>query len=130
MTEHFERVIKGSVNFDLWLAISEFQIADALAILSPALPSKSQPWWKIWASPTEPVYLDPVRKTALALLTNTADAAWLTPEMTLKTADTVLPEWMRFCCSVHYSGHFSEQLEILLKETAGKLGHLAEEVHA
>jgi hypothetical protein len=73
--------------------------------------------------------LDPVREVAFTFLANPPDTTSLIPEMTLKTADKVFPEWMRFCCSVHYSGHFSEQLEILLKQTLLKLEELAEEVH-
>jgi len=118
----------GSTNFDLWLAVSEYRIADALSILSPETSIVNRPWWKIWAKPAAPANLDPVREVAFTLLSNPTDTTLLIPEMPLKAADKIFPEWIRFCCSVHYSRHFPEQLEFLLKQTVRKLEELAEEV--
>src|SRR5262249_49827126 len=128
MNEHLERVLKGSPDFELWLAISEYRIADALAILSSKTSTVNRAWWKFWAKPIPSANLEPTQTVVLALLSNQPNTTLRIPKMPLSTADKLFPEWMRFCCSIHYCGHFSEQLDILLKQTVEKLEELAEEV--
>ena len=127
MNEHLERLLKHSPNPDLWLAVSEYRVADALTLLPSPLPA-NRPWWKLWNSSTPSVSSDPVQQVAFAMLSNAPGTSLLIPEMSLSTADKLFPEWMCFCCSVYYSGHFSEQLQILLRQTIRKLEDLADEV--
>jgi hypothetical protein len=46
---------------------------------------------------TKLTIIDPIRKLVFAPLSNPLDLTLSIPEMPLKTADKVIPEWVRFC---------------------------------
>lgn len=130
MNEHLERVLKNSANFDLWLAISEYRVDDALAILSAGsfIEKARRSWWKFWEGSIPHANFNPIEKVAFDLLSNAPDTDLVVPEMRLVGVNSVFTEWIRFCCSIHYSGYFQGQLEVLLKQTIQRLEELAEEV--
>ncbi|BAV04734.1 hypothetical protein SAMN05421788_11163 [Filimonas lacunae] len=130
MNEHLERVLKNSTNFDLWLAVSEYRVNDALAILSGEsfIEKARRSWSRFWGGAMPHADFNSVREVAFKLLSNVPDTDLVVPKMILVGVDSVFTEWIRFCCSIHYSGHFQQQLEVLLKQTIQRLEELAEEV--
>lgn len=91
MNEHLQRVLDGSTNRDLWLAISEQRTADALDRLSTEFAVAKRPRWNIWPKP-QPLDPDPIRKVVIILLSDPAVTGLSIPATPLENADKLFTE--------------------------------------
>ena len=128
MSRDLASLLKGSKNYDTWLAIGENRIADALQTLGGVSAKEKKTFFDFWKKKVTDPALDPAQQVAREFLSGKPEPLLVAPSSRLEEAGEHFPEWIRFCCVVQSNGHYQQATKILLQETLGWLGRLAEEV--
>ena len=104
MSRNLASILKGSKNYDTWLAIGEGRIADALRILGGGSAEEKKTFLGFWKKKATGPALDPSQQIAKELLSGKQELLLVAPSSRLDAAGEHFPEWIRFCCVVQSNG--------------------------
>jgi len=120
--------LERSKKVEIWTAITENRLADALNQIAEDPTAKKSGFWPFGKRKAACPATDPVLKAAWMILSDKAVQDLELPATNLKTAGDDFPEWVRMCWVLQDNGHFEEKMGTLLQKTVNWLEQLAEEV--